>query len=503
MKVKQFNKRKKIKITKENRNEFNFKEVALTKMAKRQLFVTLLSIIGVTVASLGSAYAVFTSVSKSADYNVIKVGTLNIDFGADSSNTINLSGQYPVSDEEGMKLTPYVFTITNTGTLTADYEVFIQDDTDMIGQDNCSGNQLNKDYIRYKLDEGTPTNLSSIAGSNYRIATGTLAPEESVTYTLYVWIRAGVGNDVLNKHYHGKIVVNGTNEIETAADTLLAKVNAEDLDYNSATDEQKKEMWAFSHPATEQTEALTDYRYIGADPNNYVTFNNEIWRIIGVFTVDDGAGNKEERLKIIRDESIGDYAWNSNSYNDWTNATLNTNLNSGDYWTNSLNEDAKSMIDNAVWYLGGISSYTNASNGLTSNFYSYERGTTVYSGRSISWTGKVGLMYPSDYGYATSGGNTYNKDYCLNSVALSSWNNYSDCYNNNWLFNSSFERTITQMTGYYASVFQLYNTGQISGSGTGDFAEYSSGARPTIYLKANVQIVEGDGSSSNPYILAS
>ena len=77
--MKRFNNKK--KITKERLENYNFKEVALTKMAKRQLFITLLSILGVTVVSLGSAYAVFTSVSKSAEYNVIKVGTLNIDFG--------------------------------------------------------------------------------------------------------------------------------------------------------------------------------------------------------------------------------------------------------------------------------------------------------------------------------------------------------------------------------------------------------------------------------------
>ena len=206
--MKRFNNKK--KITKERLENYNFKEVALTKMAKRQLFVTLLSIIGVTVVSLGSAYAVFTSVSKSAEYNVIKVGTLNIDFG-DSSNTINLSGQYPMSDEEGVTLAPYTFTITNTGSIAADYEVFIQDDQDMINQDNCGNSQLNKDYIKYKLDTGSPTVLSTIAGSNYRIATGTLEAGGSVTYTLYVWIREGVGNDVLNKHYHGKIVVEGEN----------------------------------------------------------------------------------------------------------------------------------------------------------------------------------------------------------------------------------------------------------------------------------------------------
>ena len=206
--MKRFNNKK--KITKERLENYNFKEVALTKMAKRQLFVTLLSIIGVTVVSLGSAYAVFTSVSKSAEYNVIKVGTLNIDFG-DSSNTINLSGQYPMSDEEGVTLTPYTFTITNTGSIAADYEVFIQDDSDMINKEGCGNNQLSKDYIRYKLDTGSPTNLSSIAGSNYRIATGTLDAGSSASYTLYVWIREGVGNDVLNKHYHGKIVVEGEN----------------------------------------------------------------------------------------------------------------------------------------------------------------------------------------------------------------------------------------------------------------------------------------------------
>ena len=206
--MKRFNNKK--KITKEKISNYNFKEVALTKMAKRQLFITLLSILGVTVVSLGSAYAVFTSVSKSAEYNVIKVGTLNIDFG-ESSNTINLSGQYPMSDEEGIKLTPYTFTITNTGSIAADYEIFIEDDQDMINQEGCSNNQLSKDYIRYKLDTGNPANLSSIAGSNYRIATGTLDAGSSVSYTLYVWIREGVGNDVLNKHYHGKIVVEGEN----------------------------------------------------------------------------------------------------------------------------------------------------------------------------------------------------------------------------------------------------------------------------------------------------
>ena len=285
MKVKQFNKRKKVKINKENRSEFNFKEVALTKMAKRQLLVTLFSILGVTIISLGSAYAVFTSVSKSADYNVIKVGTLNIDFGADSSNTINLSGQYPMSDEEGLKLKPYTFTIKNTGTLTADYEVFIQDDQDMISKDNCTNNQLNKDYIRYKLDTGTPANLSSLAGSNYKIATGSLEPNGSVTYTLYVWIREGVGNDVLSKHYHGKIVVNGVNVSgDPVSDTILANVGDKGSTYDDGT----------------------DTFITGEDPNNYIWYSGKLWRAVSV-------NNEAKTTKLVTQWNISAITYSSGS----------------------------------------------------------------------------------------------------------------------------------------------------------------------------------------------
>lgn len=62
---------------------------------------------------------------------------------------------------------------------------------------------------------------------------------------------------------------------------------------------------------TDQTDALTDYRYIGSSPNNYVTFNDEVWRIIGVFDVDDGTGKVEKRIKIIRDNAIGSYSWDN------------------------------------------------------------------------------------------------------------------------------------------------------------------------------------------------
>ena len=47
-------------------------------------------------------------------------------------------------------------------------------------------------------------------------------------------------------------------------------------------------------------------RYVGASPKNYVTFNNELWRIIGIFNVSNGT-TTEPRIKLIGNESIGNY----------------------------------------------------------------------------------------------------------------------------------------------------------------------------------------------------
>lgn len=320
--MKQFNRKKKIKINKETRGEYNFKEIALTKMAKRQLLVTLLSILGVTIVSLGSAYAVFTSISKSSDYNVIKVGTLNIDFGEDSNNTINLSGQYPMTDEEGLKLTPYVFTVTNTGTLTADYEVFIQDDQDMINQDGCSSNQLNKDYIKYKLDTGSPTVLSTIAGSNYKIASGSLNPGGSVTYTLYVWIKDGVGNDVLNKHYHGKIVVNGANEQgDPVSDVVLANIGENGSTYDDGTD-----------------------TFITRDPNNYIWYSGKLWRAVSV-------NNEAKTTKLVTQWNISAIPYNPSNQTAFEGSYMEEWLNdtSVDGFLGNLRDYENFIVTDSKW----------------------------------------------------------------------------------------------------------------------------------------------------------
>ena len=264
----------------------------------------------------------------------------------------------------------------------------------------------------------------------------------------------------------------------TAAETILAQGETEELKFDNTAD--------------------NNLRYIGANPNNYVQFNNELWRIIGVFNnIDDGTGKTETRLKIIRNELYNtNVSWDTSGVNDWTTASLQEELN-GTY-LESITSPSKEMIGNTKWNLGGTASYTNSSNGLASHFYGYERGTDVYINRPTEWTGKIGLMYPSDYGYATAGGSTTDRETCLN-TELYNWKDYSDCLNNDWLYNSS-NRHWT-LTPYSVASYSVFTVGS-SGSVPRNTSLDRSAVSPALYLNSNVKISGGSGTESNPYVLS-
>ncbi len=229
-------------------------------------------------------------------------------------------------------------------------------------------------------------------------------------------------------------------------------------------------------------------RYYGADPNNYVSFNNELWRIIGVFNdINDGTGKTETRLKIARNESIGNYDWDSNNTNEWSTATLQTYLN-GTY-LNGLTTEAKGMVGNAKWNLGGWS----ISSGLyANNFYQYERGTTVYSGRSTEWLGKIALMYVSDYMYAGDLSKCSKDGY--------NWNiDQTNCRDTSWLRNTSTAQwTLTPDSSGSNISFYVEASGYVNHLSL----VFSCASRPVLYLASTVEITGGEGTSENPFTLS-
>ena len=253
----------------------------------------------------------------------------------------------------------------------------------------------------------------------------------------------------------------------------------------------------------------TEYRYRGGDSvvKNYVTFNNEVWRIIGIIPTEDTSGNVENRFKIIRNEYIKKAAWNSsqdantNSYNNWVTADLNTYLNN-DYY-NTLNDEAKSMIGTTKYYLGGY----NTSQITTNVMWQYERKNDVnrtdyyYGTNPIMQNDdskKIAIMYASDYGYAASKECTQT----LYDYGATGDEAVKCRMDNNWL-NSNYYTyetwLLTQNCSNYSYVFYESNYGKV---------EYIAGAHlnskaviPVLTLSSNVKIASGTATSSDPYQL--
>ena len=253
----------------------------------------------------------------------------------------------------------------------------------------------------------------------------------------------------------------------------------------------------------------SDYRYEGKNPNNYVLFNGELWRIIGVFDSNTHGKTGQNLTKIIRDESIGSYAWNKSNTNNWTDSSLKTILN--DYYYNAsstggdvcyfygttvpgncdftkigLNATSRGMIENVTWHLGGHS--TNSATAAT--FYTAERGSTVYGSNSTPTTGYIGLMYPSDYGYSVLVSS------CARTTNLSSYNS-SSCGGESWLLKNGYEWTMTHFSSNSDYVFNVSNFANVNYNNT----RSGYAVRPTAYLKSNVYVISGTGSITDPYVI--
>ena len=357
------------------------------------------------------------------------------------------------------------------------------------------GDALKKSSLAYFNTKGNPVEDYTTLTLDYKGKP--VACDVTVNYdgTIYM-TKCKVNNvDVTSDteedgYYHYGSIVN-----PPAVQSLLAKANP--VTVANYADGNTKEMYTFEHSATTQTGALTDYRYIGANPNNYVTFNNELWRIIGVFTVEDGNGNTEERIKIVRNEKLSNKKKRySNSEGEWLTASLNTYLNE-DYY-NGLNDISKSMIADTKYYLGGGTYDSTTNYGTTEEMYAWERGTTVYSGHSTSWNGKIGLMYPSDYTYT----------YALG-VDNTCYNDGGKCYSdeggiptNGWIYNTNSNSEQWLLSPDYkcpSCAFTIERSGLVSNR-NGYYEAY--GVRPTLYLSSQVKITSGDGLEQSPYQLS-
>ena len=252
------------------------------------------------------------------------------------------------------------------------------------------------------------------------------------------------------------------------------------------------------------------YIYRGGLPNNYITFNGETWRILSVEA--DGT------IKIIKNESIGSKAFDSNGYRDNTSngaggtycagasygcnawakndnfingsltgtvlkdAELNTYLNN-DYY-NGLTESAKEQITTGTFKTGSvINNDTNLEN------------TVILESNTI-WKGNIALATASEYV------RTSNNSAC---TSVNAYWNTSSCYSNgsthNWLTkimnSSTYSWLLSPISGSSNFVFSVHSGGSLSGN----YARITApGVAPVVYLKSDIQL-SGEGTQSNPYVI--
>lgn len=265
------------------------------------------------------------------------------------------------------------------------------------------------------------------------------------------------------------------------------------------------------------------YTYRGSNPNNYVNFNNELWRIISI-------NIESNTIKIIRNDIINyDYfdtenngryqgssgycnlsgygcnIWGSNTtlydnsgknitmldryYNGYSNnkyrlpskeAELNLSLNSTYY--SSIEILSKSMVIDGIYKVGVLGMIS----GQSTN-------TDLQQTSSVKWKGKVALIDATEYVRASTNSS------CTGAYA---YFNSNSCYNgggDNWLFNEDYWWTLSPLSynAYAFSIWRIRNNGSMNGE-----SNVTQGVRPVVTLSPEVEITGGDGSENNPFQLS-
>ena len=476
---------------------------------KKILMMISLSLFSIALVSLGT-YAIWTSANDLlTGSNTIQSGQVKMSYS--ESNEIGMNNALPIKDSEGKVLTnyfdfkvlSYIKTRANDSTQRKlNYNIVLEP----ISVDNPLSDSEIKVYLT-KVVDGTETvvvqpttisNLNQYVLKSQEEIFSNNKKEVTTSYRLRAWIDASVDTNKFNeKKYSYKFRVNINNEAAPVKEEIVPLLNIP-----VGTNGIEKITHTTDDTLQVDSKFATEYRYRGGDSvvKNYVTFNNETWRIIGIIPTEDTNGKVENRLKIIKDTSIGNKKWNETESNNWVTGTLNTYLNN-DYY-NTLTTDAKNMIGTAKYYLGGY----NSSSIKTDVMWQYERKneanrTGYYYGTNPIMQNdaskKIAIMYASDYGYAASKECTSNL-YDYDSVDVDS----ASCITtNNWLDKSADTWLLPQNSDISSLAFVVFSSGGVN------YYDYANGGdevavRPVLSLSSNVKISGGEGTSQKPYTLS-
>ena len=483
------------------------------KISVKTLYLLGIITIGLIGLGLGSTYAMFTA-SAEID-NPISINA-NLNSEDDIIETIEVT-----IDSNRTKEIP--ITINNSSTSTLNYAVW---------------------YTPRNASIKVGTNLSNSDSSS---PTGTIT--SNTTKKVYVQLKnttsntititLGVSSNTTNVIISNSMTLVPNKELKSLLETitkLYTNATKTTKTVNSVTYNLASSVGLMNDRKGSMSTNIDagNIRYYGASPNNYIYFNCsdyknqtsstcETWRIIGVF---DG------KVKIMRGSQIGNYSWDSSAsdvdsgrgVNEWSQADLMKLLNSGYdsesfggslYWnaksgecysgsdnmtktcdftnTGFKNDTTRNMIAETTYYTRGH----NTAVIYVNEMYNKERvsGTVVSATptRTLTWTGKVAVAYPSDYGYAA--------DLSLCQKQLGSYND-ATCTANNWMKNIMAPNYGWLLTPYSGAAYVAWYVDSPGNVDYSSVAYRSNGVAPVLSLISELDIGSGSGTSSSPYQLS-
>ncbi len=326
---------------------------------------------------------------------------------ANQSNEINLTNMYPITDEEGRKLTPYTFTLKNTCSVSAKYS---------LNMEMLEGTTLNSNYLAVLVNNkdikllssyNTATTVVNGSTESRTLDTGVLEANSSKDYSISIWMDKSVtlSDDAQNKVFKSKVVVDAV-ATETAMDKIIASV---DTTGKCPTINSDGTVNVTSAEATDgyvcsASDAYgTSYYYRGNVTNNYVKFADKYWRIIringdGTVRVIYDGTSAHANGESSTDRQIGtsafNYYWKKDNVQETTNSPVyNDNAGVGYMYGN------RDAIVEATEYFRSTS-FTNTDTYYIAKEYTYDATTDEFTLKDP--IAVLGSAMTSDYvGYYT------------------------------------------------------------------------------------------------------
>ena len=418
----------------------------MTKTRKEVIIIGLMLLL--VILLIGVSYAAFRFSGVGQRENTITTGSITMSY-TESSNTISLNGALPTTDETGMKrLNPgEYFDFTVSSTITGDVNINYEISAKEVGDGTIDGSNI-KLYLTRLTDDGTEEQIMSPRVYTEESTSNNFTGRPANEMSLYT---SSMSSSESNKYRLRMYVDEGYNPQGDGGNlTFSVQINVYGLD---RTAEPVSDVLLANIPEENQYDDGVDTFITGEDPNNYIWYSGKLWRAVSV-------NNEANTTKLVTQWNISAITYSSGS-TDFEGSYMEEWLNDTtvDGFLGNLRDYENFTVTDAVW---------------DATMDDRELGSITRPNGTTTVTASVGLLNTYEY-QSSYHGTTYSNGYLNNGVY---W----------WT-----------LTPYSSSVMRY-----VMGDGRGNETLTNTnapGVRPSIDLKSNVKIVNGNGTIDNPYRL--